>query len=127
MTQSSDSTDGLQNGSESEQSDSSGRLKKLKPTGWFGNHFPYVWFVGLLGLLLGGVALAVRGGYVAPSVTVQATVNLGWAVEAVVGVLVGTFAVFNLIMLARLAGVGFINSVIDVVTRAMDGYSRDDL
>lgn len=104
-----------------------GRLKRLKPSGTIGAVSPYVWFGGLFTLAVGGFALGVQRGYVDPQITLRFSANLGWAVEAFVGLLFVVFALLNLVMLARLAGVGFLNSVLNILVNAMDGFSKDSL
>lgn len=104
------------------------KLQRLKATNSIGRIVPYLLFLGLptLAIVLG--VFGVKYGYVSPSLTTDVslsfTANLGWVLELLAAVTATLYAIFGVAMLVRITGVGFINSIIDVVTDLMDGYSK---
>lgn len=106
------------------------KLQGLRDTNALGRIVAYLVYLSIpvVGLTL--LVLGVRRGYVSPSLTADVSVsfdaNLGWVLEALAVVTTALYAVFGLAMLVRITGVGFLNSVIDVATDMMDGYSKEE-
>lgn len=61
-------------------------------------------------------------GYLTPSITVEASVQIGWIIEYAIAAFVAAFLVFTLAQLARVAGVGFLNSLFSAAATVADGY-----
>jgi hypothetical protein len=101
------------------------KLKPLKATDVWGRTFAYAYVLGLVGLLvgLGYAAYSVATLGLTVETTVNATINVGWIIELFLGGLVVGFLLTTLVMITRIAGVGFINSLIGTIRSIAHDYS----
>lgn len=90
--------------------------------------YSYAYLTALAAAVLGGVYMIyrlVRAGVIETDVSLSVNADLGWVVEYFIGAILLVVIVWTVLQVINAAGVGFWNSVKDIIAEAADGYEKD--
>jgi hypothetical protein len=80
--------------------------------------------LGLLGAAYGIYRLA-RAGVIESDISVSVNANIGWVVEWFLAAILLIVVFWTVLQVVNAAGIGFINSLKNVIAEAADGYEKD--
>ena len=96
--------------------------------GKWADYYSYAYLTALAAAVLGGVYMIyrlVRAGVIETDVSLSVNADLGWVVEYFIGAILLVVIVWTVLQVINAAGVGFWNSVKDIIAEAADGYEKD--
>lgn len=90
--------------------------------------YSYAYLTALAAAVLGGIYLVYRliqSGVIKTDVSISVNANLGWVVEWFLAAILLFVVLWTALQIINAAGVGFWNSVKDIIAEAADGYEKD--
>ena len=90
--------------------------------------YSYAYLTALAAAVLGGIYLVYRliqSGVIETDVSLSVNADLGWVVEWFLAAILLFVVLWTALQIINAAGVGFWNSVKNIIAEAADGYEKD--
>jgi hypothetical protein len=96
--------------------------------GKWADFYSYAYLTALAAAVIGGVYAVyrlVRAGVIETDVSLSVNADIGWVVEWFLAGILLVVMFWTVLQVINAAGIGFINSLKNVIAEAADGYEKD--